>query len=1097
LPSKTKKHNLKGIVFFLIFLVISYNLIGQKIQNSVCLGNYQWVKSDKQKSPSLLSTSVEKQKTIVTKHELVSFNLFEREIITSKITFSNKIAHPKIQSIQFKKTRIKPSKIVKASNFFFKDKISSNITYSDFNHDFVSNAVISITEDDEHNIWFATEVGLIKYDGVNYFIFDKAGGLPSITFKKIIFVPKSGVWAATEEGFYKINNEVLHTPIVKASFQCLNLSLIKNNTLYISTNKHGFLKINTEKENYQLYNTSCGLPTNMIRDVQCDYSGNLWISTFEKGVLTMDKNRTLTQLFSKCNTTLVNNTFNEIFIDSQAIWLGGAFNGLVKIENGKYTNFSYNGSFNESIYEIISDKNLILFSLYGYGVLEFNKKSNSFQLLQQSNGLTHNGTYSMHKDSYGNIWVGDLFRGVSRMNNRSLSVENNNPLLVNLNNRIEVDDTTIWVFQNGGQLLNIKGKVTYAYTNSGDLKTPQIRHIMDGVLNTNGSLWVGFYASGIGYITDSIFQIYSFSDSDEDKVVLGVKKDQNNNIWFRTMQFGLIKYNPSQGKFYQFSTNSGLLNNRTNVLFNDKQNAILIGYENGIQKIKQNEIYDLKVNSKTFNINCQTIYNAKYSPTTFIGTLSKGLFFLKKNKLYNINTAHGLLSNKIHSIIEDKYGNLWISTDQGIQQLKIKGTEFILIKTFGKQFGVYVTQTTGGVFLDSKGFPIWAISGSLLNYDSTRELNHSTKPIIQLKDRYINGTKIKNSKQTVTIAMNEILKINYVFKYWGNEDYTTHYYILKSKTTQNVFKTQIQNHGTIKIQNINPDEYELYLVFEHNGKAFRSNSIHFTFLPPWYKTYTFNIILALIILLIICVIFIYKNRITLKRNRFLEAQIAKHTQELVLEKIDLEQKNETIFKQNQIKDDLIQEIHHRVKNNLQFINSLIGLQISNSKNEKELTTLLDTSRRILAIATVHEMLYNINETNNISIFSYINNLTNTLNELINTNNLPIIFEEKLLEIELDVNQCASIGMILSELVSNSIKYAFKNTPNPSITISLKRINHQLQLEYTDNGSGFDSTDPNLGIGLGSRLINIFSRQLEGEYQINSKNGYHYKLIFNL
>jgi len=204
--------------------------------------------------------------------------------------------------------------------------------------------------------------------------------------------------------------------------------------------------------------------------------------------------------------------------------------------------------------------------------------------------------------------------------------------------------------------------------------------------------------------------------------------------------------------------------------------------------------------------------------------------------------------------------------------------------------------------------------------------------------------------------------------------------------------------------------------------------------------------------------------------------------------------NKVLQHKNAEKDVLIQEIHHRVKNNLQFVSSLINMQINSSDNLAESYSLNDASRRIKAMALVHEMLYNQNEMQGINIRQYLLELVDSMNELVNSKAIPIQFHVEADALVFDTQKAIAIGMITSELVSNSIKYAFANSDNPSITIKLLKQSDTITYQVSDNGIGFNETNEQRK-KLGMRLIGIFSRQLKGDYTFESKNGYTYTIQF--
>jgi two-component system, sensor histidine kinase PdtaS len=211
----------------------------------------------------------------------------------------------------------------------------------------------------------------------------------------------------------------------------------------------------------------------------------------------------------------------------------------------------------------------------------------------------------------------------------------------------------------------------------------------------------------------------------------------------------------------------------------------------------------------------------------------------------------------------------------------------------------------------------------------------------------------------------------------------------------------------------------------------------------------------------------------------------------------LRSNNTVLAEKNKEKDTLIQEIHHRVKNNLQFISSLINMQVKNTSDEKETGSLLETSRRINAMALVHEMLYNSADQEGISLKYYLEELIDSLYTLVNSDNQHIEIEMDILDIQLNVSDTISLGMITSELISNSMKHAFKKTSKPKISIQLiQEGENSFTYILNDNGSGFPKTlKPERSLGL--RLVDIFSRQLKGSYTIDGANGFVYTLKFSI
>jgi len=206
--------------------------------------------------------------------------------------------------------------------------------------------------------------------------------------------------------------------------------------------------------------------------------------------------------------------------------------------------------------------------------------------------------------------------------------------------------------------------------------------------------------------------------------------------------------------------------------------------------------------------------------------------------------------------------------------------------------------------------------------------------------------------------------------------------------------------------------------------------------------------------------------------------------------------NKALHEKNLEKDTLVQEIHHRVKNNLQFVESLINLQMKSTQSDSEKNTLSDVSRRIKSMGLVHQMLYSKNDLYGVEIKTYFSELISSLNELVNSQKIPIQFNLSCPELKFKTTEAIALGLITSELISNSIKYAFQNVGKPVISITLTlREDKTISFVIKDNGAGFSKHDILRGGSLGMRLIDIFSRQIRGEYEFDSTNGLTYTLKF--
>ncbi|WP_163410179.1 sensor histidine kinase [Flavobacterium ajazii] len=253
-----------------------------------------------------------------------------------------------------------------------------------------------------------------------------------------------------------------------------------------------------------------------------------------------------------------------------------------------------------------------------------------------------------------------------------------------------------------------------------------------------------------------------------------------------------------------------------------------------------------------------------------------------------------------------------------------------------------------------------------------------------------------------------------------------------------------------------------------------------------------NITLAIAILLLIIVGLLY-NRYLIKQrtNRKLEA----NKKELDQKNFYLENLNTKQDKLLKEKEWLVKEVHHRVKNNLQMVTSLLNSQSLYLKDNEAKMALKDSLRRMQAMSMIHQKLYLDENVSIIAMPEYVNELVDYLHESFDNEN-QIIFKKDIEAIDLDVSQAIPLGLIITESVVNAIKYAFLENQKGIIEISLYKEANDLILKISDNGIGlpdFDNkTDTN---SLGLSLIKGLAKQLKGSFSIENNNGVHIIIKF--
>jgi two-component sensor histidine kinase len=218
----------------------------------------------------------------------------------------------------------------------------------------------------------------------------------------------------------------------------------------------------------------------------------------------------------------------------------------------------------------------------------------------------------------------------------------------------------------------------------------------------------------------------------------------------------------------------------------------------------------------------------------------------------------------------------------------------------------------------------------------------------------------------------------------------------------------------------------------------------------------------------------------------------------------LEVKNKEIEAQKAViqsslseKETLLREIHHRVKNNLQIISSLLNIQSENIHDPSVLSSIREGQSRVQAMSLIHQNLYQSEHLSNVDIENYLKELVVYLSEMFKKEGKDVTVEVEANNINFDIDTAIPLGLIVNELVSNAYKYAFEEQNSGKIKIGIKALNDEdYELHVDDDGKGLPADfNPTKSKSLGLKLVNILSRQLRGKFSSESSNGASFVVKF--
>ncbi len=197
------------------------------------------------------------------------------------------------------------------------------------------------------------------------------------------------------------------------------------------------------------------------------------------------------------------------------------------------------------------------------------------------------------------------------------------------------------------------------------------------------------------------------------------------------------------------------------------------------------------------------------------------------------------------------------------------------------------------------------------------------------------------------------------------------------------------------------------------------------------------------------------------------------------------------------KELILKEVHHRIKNNMNTINSLLNLQAGTLKDKAAITALEDAGRRVRSMMLLYDKLYRSELFNDMSTAQYLPSLVDEI--IVNfPNSRSVTVVKKIDDITMDIKKLQSLGIIINELLTNIMKYAFVGRSLGEITVSANRIGNNVSIIIGDNGNGLPETvDFEHSTGFGLMLVGVLTKQLMGNLRIDRGNGTRIILEFGI
>ncbi|MBL7924981.1 MAG: PAS domain S-box protein [Bacteroidia bacterium] len=1006
------------------------------------------------------------------------------------------------------------------------------------NDGLLSDNVNALCEDQKGNLWVGTSEGISRFDGKTFYNITQAKGLVNNNVFDLFADSKGRIWVATIGGvsFYDGQNFTNFT---------VEQGLLNNIVYCIREDKDGRIWMGTyegvsvwDGKRFINYTRDNGLPNERVETVMMDHSGNWWVGTYGGGIAKFINGRfEAVEMSEGINSNIV----KSLVEDREGNYWLGTLNGLYKYNGDRFVSYTLkDGLSNNNILSVFPDSGGgIWFGTLAGGVNYF--KDNRFLNISTADGLKSNTIWSISGDRSGYIWFGTT-NGPARYNPLSKKIELAYPELQSLiiyaflqdrnGNNYFGTDKGIFKYMADGTSLRIG-------INEG-LANDKVRVLYEDL---QGVVWVGTL-KGLFSLDNN--RAISFDEANRlpKAPITSIINDRYGNLVISTYEFGVIRYNPGKqaNPITILNRKSGL--NSEKILFNfiDSREMLWLGTSEGIDNInwkqfieegkirsvhydKSNGYLGIESNAacedKFGNIWFGTVNGAiRYNPsagelpvTLPLVSIGNVQLFLEntnwKKKKFKVNPYSGLPEDLVlphnsnhlsfvcqgiyltapdevrYRYILEGFEDNWSppSKTSTVSYSNIPPGSYIFkvqASVNGKDWSVPVTYSftiLPPVWKTPFFYLLYVVVGAgsvLLAYRvRTRSLRKSQELLkrkVESRTRELQAKNLELAK--LSLVASETDNAVMIFDEhqeleWVNTGYT-------KMTGFTLEETRQSKGGTLKDLTTNLDVLDhledcirLRRSFIYESKIQHKNGQH-----RWASS-TLTPIL--------------NDKSQLKNIVVIDTDITlrKHMEEQIREALEE-------------KGLLLREIHHRVKNNLQIIISLFNLQTSYVTDTNAYKALKEGQDRIKSMALIHERFYQSDGLSKIDFDDYIKRLAENLMQSfrVNADQVALIIHAE--KISLDIDTAVPCGLIINEIVSNSLKHAFKEGRKGEILVELNQtMPDRFRLVIGDNGIGMpegftlENSD-----SLGIQLIQALTDQLEGEMKIETAPGKGVKYIIN-
>ncbi len=1001
-----------------------------------------------------------------------------------------------------------------------------------------------MVQDDRGFIWMGTSDGLNRYDGYEFIVFRNSKGdsttLSSSSVSCLFSDTDGMIWVGTNVGLNKINPRTFE---VKSYFHWFedSLTLSSNSVKAIGQDAEGNIWIGTDNGlnrmrkdgSFVRYDITEGdstsLPGKEVRDILLDDLGALWIAT-DAGLASYnslsDSFKRYRYKFDDENSLSNNNVFSLEKGNDNKIWIGTR-QGLNKLQTESMTFTRYS---DEKPYQDFLSSNIILSLLEddngdlwvgtpsGLNKISPSDETSTIYRYRPNelNSLPNDYVLSLMLDRSGVILIGTQSAGVATLDREApqfksvtySDYEGYEPEQNRIYGFAQASDTAVWVATGKGLNLFIPDQDYSIFVsdrenhpmNRGDYSALDVEVVDDSLL------YIGTAEKGLWKYNaeKDILKMYKIDSQDSlsltsNRITRIVPMDSG-DLWLGSGGGGLLHYDSRKETFQSFRFNgedpNSIRDNNIVSLEKDDRGMLYVGTGNAglylLDTKTKSFIKRYHLNSAEMTIPDNSVYSimVERGGVVWLGTNGEGLVRIntETDSVTVYNRQDGLANQVVQGIAKDVFDIIWVSTNAGVSAFNERTNTFrnyteeaVLGKNTFIQ-GSYFRDYEGAIYFGgANGFDYFNSIGlrenkfipdvSIVGYTLYTAEGGDTlqRMIYHVGDTLIIDPKYSGVSFTFSaLSFKQPEKNQYAYRLLGVFD-------------------DWQYSGTrryVSFSTLTPGNYTFEVIASNNDGAWTSDPARIALVVNasfWESTW-FKIAIILVVLAVLILYNRYQIEAEKSRRKVLEHAVAVRTKE--------------IAKERDTNVVLLREVHHRVKNNLQIIVSLLSLQSNHIKDLGMLNVFSEIQNRVRSMSLIHQKMYKTKNLASVNLEEYLRDLSGNLLDTYRVGqNVDLDMDISVKRFSADT--LTPLGLIINEIISNSLKYAFPDGQDGIISVSLHQIEPgKYRLIIGDNGVGFPEDFDEDQDSFGSELIDALTEQLNGTLKVRDDlKGAFYQLDF--